>query len=74
MGWKAGEVGKLKVIGREDVTFGLGQDEARGDALVLIEDGTLILAEDAGRVPPLTLQLSSQRMMQCWTNRRQRFN
>ena len=49
MDGKAGEVGKLKVIGR-DVTFGLGQDEAAAGAMhlfVIEDDGTLILAEDA---------------------------
>jgi formylglycine-generating enzyme required for sulfatase activity/uncharacterized protein YjbI with pentapeptide repeats/alpha-tubulin suppressor-like RCC1 family protein/N-acetylneuraminic acid mutarotase len=47
---RAGVVGKLKVIGREDVTFGLGQDEAAAGSMhlfVIEDDGTLILAEDA---------------------------
>ena len=44
----AGEIGKLKVLGRSDVTFGLGQDERGAMHMFLIEDdGTLMLAENA---------------------------
>jgi hypothetical protein len=45
---RAGEIGKLKVLGRSDVTFGLGQDERGAMHMFLIEDdGTLLLAENA---------------------------
>ena len=44
----AGEIGQLKVLGREDLTFGMGQDETNAMHLFLIDqDGSIILTEDA---------------------------
>jgi hypothetical protein len=45
---EAGEIGRLKVLGREDLSFGLGQDQIGAMHFFVIEDdGTLLLAEDA---------------------------